>query len=183
MSHPIEQFVEAASQPARVLEIGTLQSVPGVSTHHSSWFPGSAYTMADIAAGPDVDQVVDVHRLPAEWGDYFDAFVAVAVWEHLERPWIAAREVARTLAPGGVCYIEAHQTFPLHGYPQDFFRFSKDALALIFADVGLEVIAADYLYPCKITPLVEINGWNDEGCPSFLNVYFIGRKPHLWAAG
>jgi hypothetical protein len=134
--------------------------------------------MADISTGADVDRVVDIHKLPIEWTNHFNAFVALAVWEHLERPWIAAHEVGRILAPGGICYIETHQTFPLHGYPQDYFRFSKEALALIFADAGLEVVDTGYLYPCKIVPPAEINAW-DYACLSFLNVYFIGRKAAL----
>jgi 2-polyprenyl-3-methyl-5-hydroxy-6-metoxy-1,4-benzoquinol methylase len=48
-------------------------------------------------------------------GRPFDALVAVAVFEHLERPWIAAKEVARVLKPGGFAYVSTHQTFPLHG--------------------------------------------------------------------
>jgi hypothetical protein len=63
----------------------------------------------------------------------------------------------------------------LHGYPQDYFRFSKEALALIFADAGPEVVDTGYLYPCKIVPPAEINAW-DFACLSFLNVYYIGRK-------
>jgi SAM-dependent methyltransferase len=81
----------------------------------------------------------DLHVLPQDWARRFDALVAVAVFEHLERPWIAAKEVARVLKPAGWCYISTHQTFPLHGYPSDFFRFSKEALALIFCDADLHV--------------------------------------------
>src|SRR6266851_9267051 len=69
---PLTRFLEAVRpfEPRTVLEIGTLQSVPGRSTHHMSHFPGidrAAYTMADIKLGPDVDVVANLHDLPAEW--------------------------------------------------------------------------------------------------------------------
>jgi hypothetical protein len=137
--------------------------------------------MADISAGADVDVVVDIHELPPEWTARFDAFLAMAVWEHLERPWIAAREVARILATGGICYVETVQTFPLHGYPSDYFRFSREALALIFTDAGLEVVDVGYhsrakiIAPPEVIPPDQIDAWN-ETFPSWLNVAFIGRK-------
>jgi SAM-dependent methyltransferase len=170
--------VIAAARPRRVLEIGTLQSVPGQSTHSRAWFPDverSDYVLADIAAGADVDVVVDIHELPREWTARFDAFVALAVWEHLARPWIAAQEVGRILAPGGICYVETHQTFPLHGYPSDYFRFSREALALIFTDAGLKVVEVGYHSPAKIIAPPEVVPWSEDA-PSWLNVALIGRK-------
>jgi SAM-dependent methyltransferase len=113
--------------------------------------PRSNYVMADVDTGADVDAVADLHALPQDWAGRFDALVAVAVFEHLERPWIAAKEVARVLKPGGFAYVSTHQTFPLHGYPSDFFRFSKEALALIFKDAGLHVAEVGYEHRAKIT--------------------------------
>lgn len=182
MPDPRQQFLELVSslKPALVLEVGTMQSVPGRSTHVMSWFPHvkkPQYTMVDIAAGADVDVVADIHALPKEWTSYFDAVVASAVFEHLQRPWIAAQEIERILSPGGICYIATHQTFPIHGYPQDYFRFTKEALTSIFSDAGLEVIDAAYEYPCKIIPPAEVIeiGW-DETAPSFLNVHLVARN-------
>lgn len=183
----MDRFAALAAErrPTSVLEVGTLQSVAGRPTHQHGLFPWVAradYLMVDAAPGPDVDLVADLHALPAEWTDRFGAFVAFAVFEHLERPWIAAREVARVLAPGGLFLVSTHQTFPLHGYPRDYFRFSKEALALIFADVGLEVIEASYLHRCKIVapdavvPSDKLEAWNRH-YPSWILVNAIGRKP------
>ena len=175
---------------AAVLEVGTLQSVPGRSTHLRSAFPHvprANYLMADVAEGADVDCLADLHALPADWTGRFDACVAIAVFEHLERPWIAAREIARVLKPGGRCYIATHQTYPLHGYPSDFFRFSKDALALLFADAGLHVAEAGYEHRTWIrlpTALVPrwylkrsyVEAWNKLQ-PSYLIVHLMAEKP------
>jgi SAM-dependent methyltransferase len=174
----------ASRQPHSVLEVGTAQSVPGISTHSMRLFPGvdrSQYTMVDILAGPDVDVVANLHALPSEWTNRYDAFIACAVFEHLERPWIAAREVERILAPGGICYISTHQTFPLHGYPQDYFRFSREALGLIFSDTGLELLAVTYAHRCKIIlppellDTAHLDTWN-ETFPSYALVKLTARK-------
>lgn len=174
----------ASRKPRSVLEVGTSQAVPGVSSHFMHLFPGierSQYVMVDIKAGQDVDVVADIHALPEEWADRYDAFVASAVFEHLERPWIAAKEVARILSPGGICYISTHQTFPLHGYPQDFFRFSTEALALICTDAGLEILGVAYKHRCKIVlppALLDaryVESWNSE-FPSYAIVHLAARK-------
>jgi SAM-dependent methyltransferase len=159
---PHAAFVAAARQvraDAHVLEVGTKQSIEGRVTHvhgHFGLVPRENYTMADVEAGNDVDVIADLHALPADWTNRFAAVVAVSVFEHLERPWIAAKEIARVLAPGGFCYIATHQTFPLHGYPSDFFRFSKEALKLIFEDAGLQVVEAGYQFRTKISVPDEI---------------------------
>jgi hypothetical protein len=167
-----------------VCELGTLQAVPGRSTHSMARFPyieRANYVMVDVQAGADVDVVANVHHLPEDWTGRFNVLIASAVFEHLERPWIAAKEVARVLASGGLCYIATHQTFPLHGYPSDFFRFSTDALALIFADAGFEILHVAYQWRCKIVPPAEVldaaqvENWN-QTFPSYVGVALIGRK-------
>jgi hypothetical protein len=169
---------------ASVLEIGTKQAVEGRSTHSKGAFPNVSrenYIMADVAPGHDVDIVADLHALPSTWTSHFDAFVANAVFEHLERPWLAAREVLRILAPGGLCYVSTHQTFPLHGYPSDFFRFSKEALSLIFADAGLRIVETAYehraqiIAPEAIVPASFQKEWNATW-PSYLCVHLFGEK-------
>lgn len=140
--------------------------------------------MVDIKAGDDVDIVANLHALPPEWTNRYDICIANAVFEHLERPWIAAKEIARILAPGGVCHISTHQTFPLHGYPSDFFRFSTDALALIFKDAGLEVIAVGYanrtkiILPPELLPAHNLDAWNEQ-FPSYALVALTAIKPEV----
>ena len=155
----------------RVLELGTLQSEPGRSTHHAAWLPeGSTHVKSDIEAGPDVDVVADAHDLESVFGrEAFDVLIAVSVWEHLERPWIAARELHAIMYEGAIAYICTHQTFPIHAYPSDFFRFSDDGLAALFDWAGFEVLAKSYAYPCTIVPPPEITVWN-PAAPAFLNV-------------
>ena len=174
-----------AKRPARMLEAGTLQALPGRSTHQRGrcpWLADSDYVRLDATAGADVDLVGDLHALPADWTGRFDAFLAVAVWEHLERPWIAAREVARVLAPGGLFLVSTHQCFPIHGYPSDYFRFSREALRLIFEDAGLVVTACAYRERCAIVPSAAVVPsdhlvqWN-ETWPSYVLVDAMGSKP------
>jgi len=170
--------------PKTVLEVGTRRTVAGRKTNRSGWFPWvmrKNYLMLDIRDGIDVDMIGDIHKLPAEWTGRFDCFIADAVFEHLERPWIAAQEVGRILAPGGSFFVVTHQTYPLHGHPSDFFRFSKEALSLIFEDAGLSIVAADYglrtmiIPPESVVPAEMVEDWNRD-YPSYAHVKVFGVK-------
>ena len=187
-SDPRDAFLamaETLGGEACVLDVGTKQAVEGQSTHWKSFFPNvprENYVMTDVESGTDVDVVADLHALPQDWTGRFDAVVAGAVFEHLERPWIAAKEVARVMASGAACYIATHQTYPIHAYPCDFFRFSKDALSLLFKDAGLEVIDVAYehrirlVMPRAFVHHRALERWN-AAFPSYLCVHLYAVKP------
>lgn len=160
----------------RILELGTLRWETNRPTHHIDWKPTGIWTRSDVKAGEDVDVVADAHDLwPLLPGGSFDAYLAVSVYEHLRRPWIAARQACQVLKPGGILLVVTHQTFPLHGYPDDYFRFSAEALAGVFEDAGLDVSHAGYQYPCQILPPSEVTRWNG-GAEAYLNVAVSGRR-------
>lgn len=172
------QRLIAEMESPDVLELGTRRWESNRPTHHQAWVPNAAsYVKADFMDGQDVDVVADAHDLEPFADHSFDAVVAVSVWEHLERPWIAAQQVARVLRPGGVAMIATHQTFPIHGYPSDYFRFSDRALDLLFTDAGLEVVVCLHVYPCTIKPPAEVTRWN-PAAPAFLNVEGVWQVPH-----
>jgi hypothetical protein len=56
----------------------------------------------------------------------------------------SAKEIAAALKPGGKVYVQTPFAFEIHGYPQDFFRFTREALHLLFEDAGLHEIETSY---------------------------------------
>jgi SAM-dependent methyltransferase len=157
-----------------VLEVGTRRSNPDFPTHHKAWLPPSGrMLMVDAFDGIDVDLVQDAHVYEDLEDGSFDAAIAVSVWEHLSRPWVAARALARVLQPGSPFLVVTHQTFPIHGYPSDFFRFSDEALKVLFGDAGFTDLRTEYAFPCTITPPREVTRWN-TAAESYLNVAIAG---------
>lgn len=167
----------AAIEAPSVVEIGTRRWDPNLPTHHADWVPhAQPYLRCDVDDGDDVDLVTDAHDLAGLSDSSWDAVVAVSIFEHLTRPWLAAHAIARVLRPGGAAYIATHQTFPIHGYPNDYWRFSVDALDVLFADAGMVAEIAGYQYPCRIQPGPEVTRWNPNA-EAFLNVCGIWSKP------
>jgi SAM-dependent methyltransferase len=166
----------AQTRDVKVLELGTLRWESDRPTHHAEWLPANAeHVMSDVAAGQDVDVVADAHDLEPFKTAWFDAVIAVSVWEHLSRPWIAAEALSRVLKPGGIAYIATHQTFPIHGYPSDFFRFSDKAMEVLFGPPHFAECQAGYAYPCRIMPPPEVTRWNNAA-EAYLNVECFSRR-------
>lgn len=171
----LEQFRAHLPHREAVLELGTLRW-GNAPTHHREWAPDAPkYVMSDIGPGQDVDVVADAHDLKPFHDAEFDALIACSLLEHVARPWLVLPAMARVLQPGGVLFIDTHQTFPLHGYPDDYFRFSTQALTVLAVDAGFEVVAVEHLFPCKITPPKYVPVWN-AAAESFLNVQMFARK-------
>jgi SAM-dependent methyltransferase len=177
-----EDFIKivSAAADAAVLDLGTKRSVPDQPTHHRAWCHASAnVTMSDFQSGIDVDVLADIHALSQVFArDSFDFIICCSVFEHVQRPWIAAHEIARVLKPGGCIYVQTHNAFPIHAYPYDYWRFTREALATLFEDAGLETVSTTYRFPAQIVSEQDPEGRNH---PAFLNVNILARKPADWA--
>lgn len=160
----------------RVLELGTKRSIATRCTMHRDFVPHAGeFLGTDIEPGADVDIVADVHRLSEAVGSAaFDIIISCSTLEHLKYPHLAAHELLKVLRVGGLLFIQTHQTFPLHAFPYDYFRFSREALAGLFGtQMGFDVIEADYEFPCSIVSEANPDGRDH---PAWLNVRLFGTK-------
>ena len=162
---------------ARVLELGTRRSDPKRSTVHRAWAAADAvYTCSDFEAGLDVDVLADVHTLSQVIApNSLDAVIACSVFEHVQRPWIGAAEIGKVLKPGGQVFVQTHFAFPIHGFPSDYWRYTRDALETIFgADAGLRVIGSAYQFPVELhAPELPAPGEIE----AYLNTCVVAEKP------
>jgi SAM-dependent methyltransferase len=158
---------------ARILELGTCRSQPDKPTISRGLFPGAAeYIGTDFQAGLDVDVVADAHSLSAAFApESFDAVISFSTFEHLKYPFLAAHEIMKCLKVGGRLFIQTHQTFHLHAYPNDYFRFSTEALAAMFPpQMGFSIGGTLHEFPAEIHSVVGTTG------PAFLNSCLFGTK-------
>jgi len=153
-----------------VLEMGAKRSRAEISTLHKWWIPhAKSFTGTDFEYGFDVDVLADAHSMSKTWKEpTFDAIISCAVFEHLEKPWIVAEEMAKILKPRGAVLVQTHQSFPLHSYPNDYWRFSADAMRVLFhRGIGFEVRESAYQFPCRIESERDPGGRNH---PAYLNI-------------
>lgn len=158
----------------RILELGTRRSDPDKSTRHDDLISNAGeFIGTDFQDGIDVDVVADVHVLSEVFGEKtFDIVLSFSTLEHIKYPHVAAHEIMKTLKVGGLLFIQTHQTFPLHSFPSDYFRFSVDALANLFGTrMGFVVLGTEYQFPVEIHS-DELGILND----AYLNVHLYGEK-------
>jgi SAM-dependent methyltransferase len=183
LSHPARRpellgnfiaFLAGLKKPV-VIEMGARRSDPRVSTLHRDWAPVDAkFIGTDFMSGLDVDVIADVHRFSKAFSpNSIDAIICVSVLEHVERPWIAAKEIAKIMRPGGQIFCYTHFAFPEHGYPSDYFRFTRAGLEMIFRDAELEIVGSDYENPCAIVAWAE----PDMARSAFTGIRLVARKP------
>jgi hypothetical protein len=145
------RFIEELARVPRptVVELGTRRQEGQQRSRHHVWVPHA-------------DQYIGVDYEP---GDTF---------EHIKYPWIAALEIAKVLKIGGLILIQAPQTFALHAFPHDYWRFSTEGLKTLFPPaLGFEVLSCHYQYPCQI---VSPDDPTQSSSPSYLSVCLVARK-------
>ena len=173
----LDKFLEQCHKmdKPRVLELGTKRSNPQQSTMHKDWIPNAGeYLGTDIEEGLDVDIVADAHRLTDIVGEnQFDIIVSCSTFEHFKYPYLVAHELMKALKVGGLLFIQTHQTFPLHAYPYDYFRFSREALKSLFGTkMGFRVAGTRYEIPVSLYSPNLL----DRDCPAYINSLLYGEK-------
>ena len=94
---------------------------------------------------PDVR--ADLDRLWPFADGAFDGVVSFYVLEHVKRPHVFFEESYRCLSDGGMLVLTTVLAFPKHASPNDYFRFTDDALIHLSWEVG-------FASP-KIVPLLQ----------------------------
>lgn len=123
------------------LEVGSF-NVNGTIRDH---FDGQ-YLAVDSQAGPGVDFVADAERLHERLAlNDWQVVVSTEMFEHVDRPWLAMRELADACAPGGHVIVtcrgyDERGCWPVHDYPRDVWRYSARSLRVLAEDAGLEVL-------------------------------------------
>lgn len=84
----------------------------------------------------NVDLVGDAHAVPVI-DDTFDSVICNAVVEHVFEPEKVVKEMIRVLKPGGYLYAEVPFIFFFHGYPNDYRRYTREGVKLLFSDLDI----------------------------------------------
>lgn len=104
-----------------------------------SLFSGE-YIGVDMEDGADVDLVARADALPFP-DESFDVVITTEMLEHDPFFWLSLPEMARVLRPEGFLLLTTRGiNFHLHGYPDDYWRFTESAIDHLFQTAGLQTI-------------------------------------------
>ena len=68
----------------------------------------------------------------------FDLIIADQVWEHLDRPYAATKNVRKIMKRGSYFYIATPFFIPFHAVPQDNSRWSARGLRNLLVECGFD---------------------------------------------
>jgi len=80
----------------------------------------------------------DLHRLPLR-SESVDEILCMVVLEHTRNPRLVVEEFARLLKPGGMLRMVVPLLWEEHQVPNDFFRFTRYGLGLLFEELPFEI--------------------------------------------
>lgn len=120
----------------RVVDVGSLD----VNGTYKSLMPDNwVYTGVDMVAGRNVDIVMsDPYKLPFS-DNSVNIVISGQCFEHVARPWLMIKEMARILDPGGHCFITAPAKMHLHSYPHDYWRIYPEGMRVLLEEGGFKV--------------------------------------------
>jgi hypothetical protein len=157
-------LTEADVKGRRVVEAGAL-NVNGSAREAIGALGPESYLGTDMREGAGVDLVCMAENLPAALGPgTAGVVVSTEMLEHAENWQGAVTGMTELLAPGGLLLLTTRGPgFPLHGYPEDHWRFTPETMTAILGACRLEILR------CEPDP--------DPASPG---VFALARKPEGW---
>jgi hypothetical protein len=126
-----------------VLEIGSRMSRPDCWWIVNRDLAQGQWIGCDMQEGHGVDRVVDIHAPPEEWFGKFTGVLCSEVLEHVARPWIALPKIKSLMKPDSWIIITTLTSFPIHGFPDDYYRYTPSGLKLLLQDAGFKNIETE----------------------------------------
>jgi SAM-dependent methyltransferase len=178
----IKHYVEQLDLSGQVLEIGGHEPARSAI----KLFPEPQFTYHDLnieasdTPNAIVADITDCRGTIPD--DSFDIVVSSDVFEHIDRPWLAAAEIGRILKPGGLAITHTLFAWRNHPCPIDYWRYSAECLEFLFGD--LECLEKGYdlsqrradqpgFWPSGLdsVPVDQFGGWREHW-----GVYIVNRK-------
>ncbi len=89
----------------------------------------------DMQAGEGVDIVHDLENHLPEAVGKFSHIDCCSVLEHVRQPWKMSAVIEDSLIEGGTLLISVPFVWRQHGYPSDYWRFTPEALDILFPNI------------------------------------------------
>lgn len=126
-----------------VLEVGSRMTIPDAWWIVNRDLAKGQWLGIDMQEGPGVDQVVDIHKPPEEWKGRFSGVLCSEVLEHVARPWLALPKLREIIKPDGWIVVTTLTSFPIHGFPDDYYRYTPSGLKLLLEDAGFRNVVTE----------------------------------------
>lgn len=181
ISNKLTKVIDQYKLMGKVLEIGAYNLEQSAEKYFMQ--PKFEYNNLDISQSniPNtiIADITDCKGIPDQT---FDIVFCSDVFEHINRPWLAANEICRILKPNGYALVFTVWSWRYHPLPIDYWRYSPECLEFLFS--GLKRLEADFDTSSRrddirgfwenkkdYVPIDDLGGWRENW-----GVYYIGKK-------
>lgn len=136
-SHFVRDSIAKKPWKGPIIDLGA-----GEYAHwYTLYFPEQTYVQLDMEAQPNgiTDIVADVLNMPQVKSNYFGVVLLCEILEHVSNPFLAFKEAARILQPGGLLICTTLACWWVHRHPKDYWRFLPDGLRHLCDVSGLKI--------------------------------------------
>lgn len=98
------------------------------------------YSGGELDVVPKADVFADARSLPLR-DKAIDAVAAFQVLEHTPDPGQVIAEAYRVLKPTGAFLVTVPQSYPIHGAPHDYFRYTAYGIRHLLERAGFRVVS------------------------------------------
>ena len=125
-----------------ILEVGSKDY--GNTQDLRSLFKGTEYTGIDMENGKGVDLVLDltdnVNAINKRLGNKkFNTIICFSVLEHCSNPFKMCSNIESLLNKDGIVLISVPFSWRIHGYPNDYWRFTPEGIKLLFPHLKFDL--------------------------------------------
>lgn len=135
----LKAFVPHSGKTINLLDVGSYD-VNG--NYREVLPPDFAYTGVDLAAGPNVDFIMESEYSIPFPDNHFDIVISGQCIEHCRNPFKLIAEMGRVMKHKGALIVTAPFVWREHRYPIDTFRYLPDGMRALFDDAGLTTVKA-----------------------------------------
>jgi hypothetical protein len=133
----IQKNIELVKGP--ILEIGSKQYDQESTVNYKELFTGYEYLGIDLQDGKNVDLVLDLtddtSTIQKKFADQkFNTVICCSVLEHIFNIFQAGKNISQLTHSGGVMFMSVPLVWKFHAYPNDFWRFTPEAIKRLFPE-------------------------------------------------
>jgi len=175
-NHILHHLKQQGITKGKVLEIGAFKR-PCMSPFPPEKFEFNILELGDRTRHDIPILKGDITNCPQLADNSYDVVMSHDVFEHIDKPWLAASEIQRILKPGGMSYTQTLFSWKLHKVPVDYWRFTPDCLDMLFSDLervesGFDIMERRNMKPARTIPEDDYGkGWLESW-----RVFHVGIK-------
>ena len=137
----IHKFADQLNAP--FLEVGS-KDYGSTQDFRSLFADKGEYIGVDMENGPGVDVVLDLtddfEKIHTKLlGRRFATIICLSVLEHCEQPFKMADNLTLLLRPKGRIFIGVPFVWKIHGYPNDYWRFTPEGIRKLFPKIQFDI--------------------------------------------